>query len=82
MVVVGRDDRVRRVEVLRFAEPPEYRAPKAWLDQFRGKGLSPELSVRAGIANLTGASLTSRALVRAVRRVLAIHGVVRPFGAH
>lgn len=81
MVVVGRDGRVRQVEVLRFDEPPEYRASKPWLAQFKGKQLSPSLSLKAGILNLTGASLTSRALVRATRRVMALHQVINPFGA-
>lgn len=78
MVVVGSDGNVARVEVLRFDEPPEYRASSRWLDQFRGKSLNDELAVRRGIANLTGASLTSRAIVRSVRRVLALAQVIRP----
>lgn len=79
MVVVGPDDRVLRVEVLRFDEPPEYRASSAWLGQFKSKRLDDQLSLRGGIANLTGASLTSRALVNAVRRVLALHRTIHPF---
>lgn len=79
MVVVGLDDRVSRVEILSFAEPPEYRASGAWLNQFKGKQLNDQLSLRSGIANLTGASLTSRALVQAVRRVLALHQRIHPF---
>ena len=81
MVVVGPDDRVGRVEILSFAEPPEYRATSGWLGQFKGKPLDDELSLRRGIANLTGASLTSRAIVRAVRRVLAVHRTIQPFAA-
>ena len=79
MVVVGRDDRISRIEILHFDEPPEYRAPGAWLGQFKGKRLDSELSLRSGIANLTGASLTSRAVLRAARRSLALHQVIRPF---
>lgn len=78
MVVVGGDGKVARVEVLRFDEPPEYRASARWLEQFRGKALNEDLEVRRGIANLTGASLTSRAIVRSVRRVLALAQVIRP----
>lgn len=79
MVVVEPGDRVSRVEILSFAEPPEYRASGPWLGQFRGKQLDDQLSLGGGIANLTGASLTSRAIVRAVRRVLALHRTIRPF---
>jgi len=74
-------DRIRSVEVLRFAEPPEYHASDPWLDQFKGKSLNPELSLKRSIANMTGATLTSNAIVRATRRVLAIHDRVRPFAS-
>jgi hypothetical protein len=79
MIVIGRDDRITRVEVVRFEEPPEYRARGPWLAQLNGKGLGPDLVVKGSIMNLTGATLTSRALVRASRRVLALHLVIKPF---
>ena len=82
MIVVepqdGGKDRIRSVEVLRFAEPPEYHASDPWLDQFKGKSLDQELSLKRSIANMTGATLTSNAIVRATRRVLAIHERIRP----
>jgi hypothetical protein len=76
----GRRDRIRSVEVLRFAEPPEYHASDAWLDQFNERSLGPELSLKRSIPNMTGATLTSNAIVRAVRRVLATHERIRPLG--
>lgn len=79
MIVVEPDDRIRSIEVLRFAEPPEYRASEAWLRQFEGHGLAPDLSLKSGIANMTGATLTSHAITRAARRVLALHRRIRPF---
>jgi len=85
MIVVepqdGGKDRIRSVEVLRFAEPPEYHASDPWLDQFKGKSLNQELSLKRSIANMTGATLTSNAIVRATRRVLAIHERIRPFAS-
>jgi hypothetical protein len=75
----GPGDRIRSVEVLRFAEPPEYHASEVWLDQFQGRSLSPELSLKGSIANMSGATLTSNAIVRAARRVLAIHRRIDPF---
>lgn len=80
MVLVTPDDRIRRVEVLKFMEPPEYRAPDGWLAQFAGKPLAPSLDVKRGIINMTGATLTSRAVTEAARRVLALHAVIDPFG--
>jgi Na+-translocating ferredoxin:NAD+ oxidoreductase RnfG subunit len=79
MIVVQPDDRIGRIEVLRFAEPPEYHATGPWLEQFRGKALTEELSLKGSIRMMTGASLTSNATVRAARRVLALHRRIHPF---
>jgi len=80
MVVVGTDDRIRRIELLRFREPPDYRPPPVWLERFRGHALDGELSLKSGVVNITGATLTSDAVTDAARRLLALHHVVRPFG--
>jgi FMN-binding protein len=76
MVVVGPDGKVARLEILAFGEPPEYLPKKSWLDQFGGHALDPDLSVKRGIRGITGATLSSQAATDAVRRVLAIHGVL------
>jgi len=77
MVVVNPDATVRFIEILSFAEPSEYQAPKKWLDQFSGKPLNDDLMLRRGLRNITGASLTSDAVTRGVRRVLAVHQVLQ-----
>ncbi|HUF51489.1 MAG TPA: FMN-binding protein [Longimicrobiales bacterium] len=81
MFVVDTDARIRHTEVLVFAEPPEYRAPHRWLDLFAGRSLSPELSHKRGIPNISGATLTAQAVTNAARRVLALHQVIDPFGS-
>jgi hypothetical protein len=78
MITVTPEDRIGRIEVLRWAEPPEYRAPDGWMRQFPGRELSDGLSVRGEIAGITGASLTARAVTAASRRVLALHAVIAP----
>lgn len=78
MVVVNADAAVRFVEILSFAEPDEYRAPKKWLAQFEGKTLNEDLMLRRGLRNITGASITSDTVTRGVRRVLAVHRVLNP----
>lgn len=80
MVVVDADARVHRVDVLKFAEPPQYRAPEGWIAQLEDRALDAEPSLRSGVRNLTGATLTARAMTAAVRRVLALHGVIDPLG--
>jgi len=77
MIVVTPEGAVSRIEVLRFSEPPEYRAPEGWLATFGDHTLTDALSLKGSIINMTGATLTSRAVTRAVRRVLALHQIVR-----
>lgn len=81
MIVVGTEDEVQRIEILSFAEPPEYMAPEGWLDQFDGEALSADLALGRRIRNISGATLTSRAITEATRRVLALHRVIDPFAA-
>lgn len=76
MVVVGRDGRVRRIEILAFREPPEYIPREIWYGQFDGRELDDELRLKRKIHGVTGATLTARATTEAVRRVLAIHQVL------
>jgi len=76
MVVVDPEASVRFIEILSFAEPDEYLAPKPWLKQFAGKPLTEELMLRRGLRNITGASITSEAVTRGVRRVLAVHRIL------
>jgi len=80
MIVVGQAGEIQRIEVLRFGEPPEYRSSPAWLDQFDGQKLGPALSLKRGIVNMTGATLSSIAVTNAARRVLALHAIIQPFG--
>lgn len=81
MVVVSPQGAVQRVEVLHFSEPPEYRAPEGWLELFEGRALTADLSLKRDIPTLTGATLTADAVTDAVRRVLALHRVILPFGS-
>ena len=80
MIVVEPGGTVRRVETVSFREPPEYEAPEGWLAQFDGRRLDDALSLRGEIATMTGATLTANAVTQAVRRVLALHDVIAPFG--
>ena len=81
MIVVGPGGEVSRVEILKFAEPRDYMASAAWLKQFEGRSLDADVSVGRGVARMTGATLTSRAVTSAVRRVLALHELIQPFGS-
>ncbi len=76
MIVVGADGRPRFVEILSFAEPPDYMASKPWLAQFAGKPLNEDLAPRRALRNIAGATLTSEAVAHSVRRALAVHQVL------
>ncbi len=72
--------RVRRVDVTAFLEPAEYRAPEAWLRQYRDRPLGDDLAVNRAIRPIAGATLTARAVNAAVRRVLALDEVLEGEG--
>ena len=76
MIALCAEGKVKRIEVLRFDEPREYRASGKWMAQLTGKSLSGTLKIKGEIRNLTGATLTARATVDAVRVVLATHQVL------
>jgi Na+-translocating ferredoxin:NAD+ oxidoreductase RnfG subunit len=81
LVLVDPEGKVMRVEILSFEEPPDYLPREKWLDQFDGVVLSDELSLKRGIRAIAGATLSSRAVTDAVRRVLAIDRELRASGA-
>jgi Na+-translocating ferredoxin:NAD+ oxidoreductase RnfG subunit len=77
MVVIDPSGKIARIEVLSFSEPEEYLPRAHWYEQFQGKLLDDELSMKRGIRPITGATLTARATTDAARRVLALHQVLR-----
>ena len=75
-ITVLPDGSAGAVEVVAFHEPEDYLPRGKWLKLFEKKRLDDELSVGRGLAHVTGATLTTRAIAEAVRRVLAIHAVL------
>jgi hypothetical protein len=76
LVTVKPDGGVGGVEVVAFGEPEDYLPRPRWLRLFGGRRLDANLAVGRGLAHVTGATLTTRAIAEAVRRVLAIHSVI------
>jgi hypothetical protein len=64
------DGRIRRVSVVAFLEPAEYRPADRWLRQFEGKGTGDKLAVGQDIAPITGATLTARGVSEQARWLL------------
>ena len=63
---------VEDILLLAFHEPAEYQPSVRWLSQFQGKHLSPKLRIRQEIDGISGATLTSNAVVASARKYLAI----------
>ena len=76
LVSLDAGGRIKRVDVLAFLEPPEYRAPQAFVNQFTGRALDDDLRLQRAIRPIAGATLTADALTNAARRVLAIDGAL------
>jgi hypothetical protein len=76
MVAISPEGKILRVEAVAFREPAEYMAKEAWVKQFEGKGLDPQLSLKGAIHPLSGATLTAHAMTDAARRCLALHQVL------
>jgi Na+-translocating ferredoxin:NAD+ oxidoreductase RnfG subunit len=71
------EGRLDVVEVLAFQEPLEYMPDEEWLKVFKGKELAPgTIRHRRDIPNITGATITARAITDNARKVLAIWQVL------
>ncbi|MFT5290143.1 MAG: hypothetical protein ACI8QS_000323 [Planctomycetota bacterium] len=77
MIVVDPNQKIRRVEILAFAEPEEYIPRAGFYAQLHGRVLDKNFALGRGIRGVSGASMTATATVRAARQVLALHQVVR-----
>jgi len=73
VVRVTADGRIAAIEILSFDEPEDYLPRERWLRQFEGRPLDEDLSLKGAIRALTGATLSSRSVASAARRILAIH---------
>ncbi len=72
--------RVRRIDVTAFLEPPEYLASEAWRRQYENRPLGDDLAIQRSIRPIAGATLTTRAVNAAVRRILALDQVLETDG--
>jgi hypothetical protein len=76
LVVLDPDGAIRRVEILAFYEPEDYKVRQGWLDRMEEKDVDDEMAVGRDLVRVTGATLTVHALAATVRRVLALNEVL------
>jgi len=72
LITINPDGKLRQIDILAFYEPSEYMASERWKHLFSGKTLSSSLRVGRDIPKMTGATLTSHAVTKAVRISLAL----------
>ncbi len=77
MYTITREGDLDIIEVLSFNEPLEYVPEDGWLLLFRKKSLEKDsIRLRIDIPNVTGATLTSKAITDNARKVLSIWSVI------
>ena len=67
LYVINPQGDIAKIEVLAFWEPPEYAPKVSWLSQFSGKTKSSSLRLKQDITNITGATLSARAVTQKAR---------------
>ena len=75
MIVLTPEGVVRNVYTLAFHEPPEYQPPERWFEQLSGRPLV-EMDFNKGVQGVSGATLSTRAAVNSVRKVMSIYHVM------
>ena len=76
MIVVAPDRTIREIEVLAFHEPTDYEPSERWLAQFDDRPLEDDLWPKRDIRNISGATLTARAVTESARLALAMFEVL------
>jgi len=74
LVVLSPVGELTRVEMLAFHEPPEYQPPARWFERLYKRPLG-ELKLNQGADGIAGATLSSRASLDGIRKVMAIYQI-------
>lgn len=75
MVVLTPEGELRNVYTLAFHEPPEYMPPDRWFEQLYKRPLA-EMDFSKGVDGISGATLSTRAGLTSVRKVMAMYQVM------
>lgn len=74
LVLLNAQGQLIKVHTLAFHEPPEYQPSERWYAQLFNLPLE-EISFRKEIQGISGATLSSRAALDSVRKVLAVYQI-------
>ncbi len=76
MLVISPKGRIQRVEILVYRESQGSEITnKSWREQFEKKDIDDPVRLRQDISNISGATLSCRAITKGVRKLLAIFEV-------
>lgn len=82
LMIVLNQTELEKVEVLSFYEPDEYIPGKKWYELFKGLKKTEPVTLGGNIPHISGASLTSRSTVSAVKKTVALHVALNEAVAH
>jgi Na+-translocating ferredoxin:NAD+ oxidoreductase RnfG subunit len=75
LIVLTPEGELRNVTTLAFHEPPEYQPPERWFEQLYKKPLA-NMAFNKGIDGIAGATLSTRADLDSVRKIMAVYQVM------
>ncbi len=75
LIVLNAQGQLMQVETLAFHEPSEYQLSARWFAQLFNLPLA-ELTTGTGIQGISGATLSTRAAIDSVRKVLAMYQIL------
>lgn len=77
LYVLNERGEIELIQILSFKEPPEYMADDNWLRYLKGKTIGKDLlRLRRDVPNMTGATLTAKAITDNARKVIALWKVI------
>ncbi|BBG65328.1 hypothetical protein NNO_0625 [Hydrogenimonas sp.] len=77
LYVVTEPGRIAAIEILAFAEPPEYEPSKSWLRLMENRELTDPLRPGRDIPAVSGATLSARNVTEGARLALALFEVLK-----
>ncbi len=75
MIVLTPDGELSSVVTLAFHEPPEYQPPQGWFEKLYKRPLA-DMDFNKGVDGISGATLSTRAAINSIRKVMAIYQVM------
>lgn len=78
LVAVDRNLAVKRIEILKYEESHGYEVEnKGFRNQFKGKTIKDPIKLKRDITNISGATMSARAVTVGVKKSLAVFEVIK-----